>query len=445
MEPMTNMRMSALWFIMLMLATGGSALARETWTFVFGSENSRKHAVAIQAPVRFSNERGHGFDFATADRVRISTAQSGDSGHCSAEHPFYFSVKVPEGHYMVKAVMGHPEMPSVSTIKAEARRLMVCNDTLKAGETATHCFVVNVRSPVIEGTDSISLKPREYNYMNWDNRLTLEFSGRNQALRYLEIEPIREITTLFLAGNSTVTDQDREPWASWGQLITCYFDTGVAVANFAESGASLASFKGRKRLDKVMSLMKPGDYLFIEFGHNDQKRSGHGIGPWDSYTALLEEFIGRTRAKGAMPVLVTPTQRRSFDEQGRITGTHGDYPAAMRKVARKWKVPLIDLNEMTRTIYESWGPEGSRKAFVHYPAGTFPGQEEALKDNTHFNAFGAREIALCVLQGIMDNEIGLAGHVVDFGGDYDPARPTRPSEWSIPRSPRYVSSKPEGN
>lgn len=422
-----------------------SSCSQEVKTYRFGSGKSRKNATTLSAPVRYQNADGYGFDFGHWDRVVIEAGEKPGSGYCTSEVPFYFSIRISEGSYDVGVNIGNPNTESVTTIKAEARRVMLFNHPLQKGETEWIRFNVNVRNPVIGGTDSIRLKPREYNYMNWDDRLTLEFSGRNQAVRQITIRPVKKVTNLYLAGNSTVTDQDHEPWASWGQMITPYFDRQVVVANFAESGESLASFKSSGRLRKVLSLIQPGDYLFIEFGHNDQKRKGEGIGPWTSFSDLLVEFTDRARENGAIPIFLTPTQRRSFDDSGRIALTHGDYPAAMRKVAEELEVPLIDLHAMTRVLYETWGGETSKKAFVHYPAGTFPGQTSVLEDNTHFNAFGAHEIAWCVLKGIMDLDLPLKRHILNFDGQYDPARPSDPDNWVLPESPRYISKRPEGN
>lgn len=414
-------------------------------TFTFGEGSDADDGIYITQPVPYSNSRGYGFDFGNRDQVVIREASTPGKGYATAGDPFYFSVKVPEGSYKVAVVLGNPAKKSNSTIKAEARRVMLSGLSLKKGKSVEQRFMVSVRNPVIEGTDSIRLKPREYNYMNWDNRLTLEFSGKNQAVRQIRIQPDTAVTTVYLAGNSTVTDQDYEPWASWGQMITRYFDTTIVVANYAESGESLASFIGSGRLKKVFTLIQPGDYLFIEFGHNDQKRKGEGIGPWSSFSDLLIEFVTSARDKGAIPVLLTPTQRRSFGDSGQIVPTHGDYPDAMRKVARELEVPLIDLNAMTKILYEAWGPEVSKKAFVQYPAGTFPGQTEELKDNTHFNAFGANEIAMCVLKGITGLDLPLKEHIRFFPGTYDPSHPSDPDQWILPESPRYMSTKPEGN
>lgn len=433
------MRHHRLLFLVLSLqATVTSAQVEHT--FEFGQGIPAGNSTVITNQVRYPVGGGYGFDFENQDQVFISEKKG--TGYCTSEAPFYFSVRVPEGTYEVSVRIGNPRKKSVTTVKAEARRLFLMHHHVRKGESERVSFMVNVRSPLIEGTDSIRLKPREYNYMNWDDRLTLEFSGRNQAVQQIRIRPVDNVTTIYLAGNSTVTDQDLEPWASWGQMITRYFDPHIAIANFAESGESLASFKGSGRLRKVLSLIEPGDYLFIEFGHNDQKRRGEGIGPWTSFSNLLVEFASLARKQGAVPVFLTPTRRRSFDDSGQITLTHGDYPAAMIEVADSLDVPLIDLHRMTKTLYEAWGVEPSKKAFVHYPAGTFPGQSLALEDNTHFNAFGANEIALCVLKGIIDLDLPLKEHIVHYPGSYHPASPSDPGDWTLPESPRYISKRP---
>src|SRR5690606_24471511 len=120
--------------------------------------------------------------------------------------------------------------------------------------------------------------------------LTLEFN-RNTYLCALTVERVEDCTTLFLAGNSTVVNQEEEPWASWGQMITRFFTDSVAIANHAESGLSLGSFLSSNRLDKILNVAKPGDYLFIEFGHNDQKEKGPNAGAYKSYTERLKYFV----------------------------------------------------------------------------------------------------------------------------------------------------------
>lgn len=410
------------------------------WKFSFGSQQNK--AISIHKNQIFSEETGYGFDFVNIDKVKIHSKKN---GYCSADVPFYFSAKVPEGTYEVLITFGANKHTSETTVKAESKRLMLTAVKTAKKQEITKSITVNVKSIKIDDANSIRLKQRSVGYLNWDDKLTLEFSGKYPAIKSIEIRPKKNFTTLFLAGDSTVTDQDGSPYASWGQMITNYVSNDLSVANYAESGASLISFKSTKRLDKILSLLQTGDYVGVEFGHNDQKRKGEGIGPWTSYTDLLHEFITKIRDKGGNPILLTPTQRRSFDKSGKITDTHKDYPDAMRKVAKDLNVPLIDLHAMTRTLYESWGPELSKKAFAQYPANTFPGQDKPLKDNTHFNEFGAHEIALCVLKGIMDQQLPIQKYVLDTSNSYDLEHPNAAKNWSIQMSPRYRNTKPLGN
>ena len=244
--------------------------------------------------------------------------------------------------------------------------------------------------------------------------------------------------------NSTVVDQDNEPWASWGQMIPHFFGTDVCIANYAESGESANTFIAAGRLKKALSQIKKGDYLFMEFGHNDQKQKGPGKGAYYSFMTSLKTFIDEARARGAYPVLVTPTQRRSFDATGHIRDTHEDYPEAMRWLAAKENVPLIDLNEMTRTLYEALGTETSKRAFVHYPAGTYPGQTKAFEDNTHFNPYGAYQIAQCVIEGMKKAVPELAKYL-KIDPSYNPAQPDDVNSFHWNESPFTEIEKPDGN
>lgn len=411
--------------------------AKSVFSFSFGNKVTSEKGVVISEDIVFTEAIGYGFE--SEEEIQI------EKNACTVENAFYFSVNVPEGVYKVDVVLGSDKHESITTLKAESRRLMFANEQVERGGKLKRTVIVDVRRPNIDHEHSIRLKDRELNYLNWDNRISLEFLGVNPSVRSISVTPFKASKTLFLAGNSTVTDQDCSPWASWGQMITAKFDTSIVVANYAVSGASLASFKGSLRLDKVISKMSVGDYLFIEFGHNDQKQKGEGIGPWDSFTDLLIEFIDKAREKGGIPVLVTPTQRRSFGADDKIKLTHGEYPDAMRQLAEQLNVPLIDVHHMTKILYETWGVDESKNAFVHYPANTFKGQDKVLEDNTHFNEFGANEVAHCVLQGIIDLALPIAESMIDENYHYTPTSPHKIREWNVPMSPREVSIKPDGN
>jgi lysophospholipase L1-like esterase len=361
------------------------------------------------------------------------------------DSPNRFFAHLPEGNYLVRVTLGDKTQDSDTTVKAEARRLMLESVKTAAGQTVTREFVVNIRQASIAGGDRVKLNDRELGGPSWDDKLTLEFVGPKVHVVSVDVEPAKDVTTVYIAGDSTVCDQGNEPWAAWGQVLPRFFKPTVAVANYAESGRALYSFRSEKRLDKILSVIKGGDYLFIQFGHNDQKDKSPGAGAFTSYKRKLEEYVAATRAKGATPVLVTPMYRRRFDG-GKLQESLGDYPAAVRKVAEEQKVALIDLHEMSGKLFGAMGEEGTKKAFVFFPANSFPGQKEELKDNTHFNAYGAYELARCVVEGLRTSGLPLAKQLADDVTPFDPSRPDAPESVKIPASlPPPSVTKPEGN
>ncbi len=407
-----------------------SPVDKTSFRFHLGSGKAPDGFVQVPTSLSYSEGTGMGYDFGTTP---------------DGNKPFFFSARVPEGNYRVTLALGDPNGTSATTVKAESRRLMVENIDTPRSQFAGCSFIVNVRTPLLPGGGSVRLKPREIGHLNWDDRLTLEFSGARPRVRTIEITKDDSIPTVFIAGDSTVTDQRDEPWSAWGQMLPRFFRDDIAIANHAESGESLKSFIGEKRLEKVLSQMKAGDFFFIQFGHNDQKATGEGIGPFTSYKTSLKLFIAETRKKGASPVLVTSMFRRRFDGNGKIVDTMAQYPDAVRQTAAEEKVPMIDLNSASRILFEAMGPEGSKKAFVHYPAGTFPGQNEALKDDTHFNTFGAYELARCVVEGIKKEVPALAGHLAPDIKPFDPASPDPAEKWLLPPGPAANLQKPDGN
>jgi lysophospholipase L1-like esterase len=366
-----------------------------------------------------------GFDLNTVPEVQAKS--------CSSDKPFFFSLAVPEGSYRVTVVLGG-DRAATTTVWAEARRLMLEKTATKPGGSVSHTFDVNVRMPEIAGDTlhRVKLKPREIGNLDWDHKLTLEFNGDHPGFRSIRIEPIKIEPTIYLAGDSTVVDQDVEPWAAWGQMLPRFFRSGVVIANHAESGETIKSFVGEQRFAKVMSLIQPGDYLFIQFGHNDQKPNAVSL---NDYKNLLVDYVEKTRAKGATPVLVTSMNRRSFDADGRITDSLAGYPDAMREVATARHVALIDLNAMSKTLFETMGPETSRKAFMHYPANTFPNQTEPISDDTHFNNYGAYELARCVVHGIREAKLPIKKFLTGDVPDFNPAHPDPQTTFDLPATP----------
>lgn len=363
----------------------------------------------------------------------------------TAKEPFVFWAELPEGNYRVEVTLGGDKASKNTTIKSESRRLMAYNLQVPARAGRTVEFLVNVRSAKINKEDSIRLKSREFKYLNWDGNLSIEFGGDNPSVQSVMITPDSDVPTIFLAGNSTVVDQENEPWASWGQMFPVFLKPEIVVANFAESGETLKSFVSEKRFDKVASLIKPGDFIFMEFAHNDQKPGGGHVEPYSTYDEYLMKFVKLARENDATPVFVTSTNRRAFDDEDEIINTLEDYPDAMRKLARKEGVLLIDLNSMSKSLYEALGVEGSKKAFVHYDAGTFPGQEKPLADNTHFSTYGAWQLAKCIIEGIRTSDSELKNYLKDDCEPYDPKQPDPFSSWKWPMSRNGSLQKPDGN
>lgn len=409
--------------------------------FRFGDAKKDRNVIFLSAAQAYRDKQGYGFEFSTEKNVSIDQKNK----MLLSEKPFYFAVKVPEGNYKVTITYSGLQNKSYnSTIRSESRRLHIENQQVQPKQSLEKNFIVNIKDSKISSGGIVGLKkPREQQKLDWDDKLTLEFQQTN-CISMIRIESIDVIPTIFLAGNSTVVNQEDEPWASWGQMIPRFFDAGIAIANHAESGLALSSFFSSRRLTKILSIAKPGDYLFIEFGHNDQKEKGEHAGAYKGYSERLRYFVNEFRAKGGIPVILTSTARRAFDEQGNLVHTLGDFPDAARKVAAELQVPLIDLNKKTSLFYRALGVEESKRAFVHYPAHTFPNQENDLADNTHFNAYGAYEIAKMVLMGIKENKLSISDNTVDFVG-FDPHYPDDFKTWHWPPSLINSVVKPDGN
>ena len=364
----------------------------------------------------------------------------------TSDRPFSFAVAVPDGNYRVTVTLGAKKRVGQTVVRAESRRHFVDLVTTKKGRYETVSFIVNKHSPMINGQERVKLKPREVGYKNWDDSLTLSFCGPAPAVQRIRIEPDTTATTVFLCGNSTVVDQEEEPWASWGQMIPRWFTSHVAIANYAESGLSCTSFLAQLRLDKILSQLKRGDYVIVEFGHNDEKEKKAGDGAWYSYSRNLKIFVDRVREAGGKIIFCTPTARRFFnDDHQTIRNTHGDYPKAMKTVAQREQVPVIDLTAISTAFYEALGEEGSKKSLVHYPANTFPGQDKPLADNTHFNPFGAWEIAKMVVMGLQQIGCPLTSALRSDWHDFDPAFPDNPDTFVWYMSTGSSLVKPDGN
>ena len=280
-----------LFAISIMMTVG--ALLSQAQTFKFDFTSGKKTAegfTKITPQSIYSDSQGYGYDFKT-------------SWDGKSDKAFFFSVKVPDGNYKVTAILGTRRRAGVTTIRGEQRRLFYEQVTTKKGEQKTISFVINKRDTVIRPGYFVKIKKRERTYFNWDNRLELEFNGSAPALSYLTIERVEDVPTIFLCGNSTVVDGASDPYTAWGQMLPRFLSDKACVANYAESGLSANSFQYQRRLEKLLTQMKRGDYMFVEFGHNDQKQKGAGSGAYYSFAYYMKIFIDKARAKGATVVL----------------------------------------------------------------------------------------------------------------------------------------------
>jgi lysophospholipase L1-like esterase len=443
--------MKRIFYIILFYFITTTATA-QTWKFDLGEGVAAKGYTKVTAETKFTYTTGFGFDQGSIVKsVKRKGTDVLRSDYITSNKPFYFSLKLPEGNYDVKLILGDKEGTSATTIRAECRRLFFQNIRTKKGEIIEKTFTVHVKDSIIKDASgktisTVRLKPREVTFLHWDNLLTIEFNDSLPKVCGIEITRNTKATTIFLAGNSTVVDQDREPWSAWGQMFPSFFEPqNICIANYAESGETLIAFKGERRLDKLWSMAKPGDYLFIEFTHNDQKPGATHLDPFTTYKSTLKEWIAEARKRNVTPVLVTSMHRRSFDSAGHIVNTLSDYPEAMRQTTKEEKVTLIDLNALSKILYEVWGPEKSIKAFVQYPANTFPGQDKELKDNTHFNPYGAYELARCIIQSIKDQHLPFAKHLKKDIPVFNPAKPDALEKWYWPLSAMVSSVRPDGN
>jgi lysophospholipase L1-like esterase len=393
-----------------------SARERDHWKFVFFDSDTPGY-IQLRPDDKYQAQRGYGFEPGST----ISSTALGST----SDKPFYFSVAVPEGNYRVLVRLSTDKMHTPATVKAELRRLMLLNKSVLLDPGATEQFTVNVRRPSLPDGESVRLKPREkQNEMwAWDEKLTLEINGRDVYLSSVEIAPEPTAITVFLAGDSTVTDQPLEPWSSWGQMLPAFFLPGVAVANHAQSGESIRSSLGAKRFDKIFSLIKPGDYLFLQFGHNDMKdKSPDALG---NYRNNLKKLVAQTREFGAYPALVTSMERKA----GLQAPTLEEYPQTVRDLAREFDVPLIDLNAASIALYKALGKN----------------LDLAFQDGTHHTKYGSYLFAQCVAQSIRDLKLPLAESLVDGLAPFDPSNPDPFDSVNIPASPKSDPTQPAGS
>jgi len=299
---------------------------------------------------------------------------------CTGTAPVVCHVDVPPGDYDVTVVVGDAAEPASTAVRAEARRMMLAEVATAPGQFVRRAFSVNVREPEGEPTKTGVGSPG----------LTLTFTGAGPRVRHVAVRPARRGSpVLYLAGDSTVCDQDTAPYTGWGQAIPQHLRPGVTVANYADSGESSGSFLADPLLFGTMRpLLRRGDVVLLQFGHNDKQTTAA------DYRANLTALVAGVRARHARPVLVSPPVRRLFDGSGALTptalhvnGLGVDLPVEMRRLAAELTVPYIDLTADSAALVRDLGPEASKPLYLYREA----------RDNTHFSEYGADRMGRLVL------------------------------------------------
>ena len=415
----------------------------------FGSGPVADGWTAVTAQTLYSEESGYGFEPGTAPtEVLRKKGTELTRDYLTAQDPFRFSVRLPEGNYRVKVSLGDPQGTSATTVKAETRRLMVEELPTAKGETKTVSFNVNIRTPQLSPGNEIKLNSREIDSatgqvktLTWDDKLTLSFYGGSPAVCGVEIEPAAEdVVTVFIIGDSTVTDQPGG--GTWGQYLPRWFDDRVVVANHAESGMTIKGFRFMRRWDKIMESAKPGDYLLIQLGTNDEKRSGHDAmwpqedlaGDWvrthadpeKDYVWGLATMALEAKRHGMIPVIVSPMTK--IDRRtAKSTELMTPYGINARHGAELGECAYIDLWSMSRDIVAALGQDALA----------------AYADGTHTDNYGAYLFALCIAKGLRDSDLPLKEHLLPDTPDFNPKDP-HPTlkELTCPIEPRRAPQRP---
>ncbi len=415
-------------------ASAATPAAPTSFKFQFGADKAAPGYTLISPTTIYSKDTGFGLEpGAQVTAVTQTATDPLQTGAVTGTAPFAFAVKVPEGNYRVTVTLGDPKAEAMTTVKAEARRLMLERVNTPAGKFVTKTFTVNVRRPTLSDGRTPKLDSREMNLdtneaitPTWDDKLTITFSDTHPAVAAIDIKKVDDAITVFVVGDSTVTDQPGGN-GSWGQMFPRWFKSEVAVANHAESGETLRGSLNELRWAKVLDTMKPGDYVFIQFGTNDSKNSGpqniypnqtfaETYAPADGlYKELLKQYVADAQKRGGHPVIVSPPARRGEMPGGRIS--LGAYETAAMAAAKEAGVPGIDLNAMGQEMNAALGADAVR----------------IYADGTHTQDYGAYMFSRAVALGIKQDNLDLAKYLADDTLPFDPKAPTpKPDDFKVP-------------
>lgn len=383
--------------------------------FDFGKGAAADGYVQVASAIAYSAERKYGF----ADPAKVSFVDRGTADALRSDFSIIqdtaFIVDVPNGDYTVSLIAGDLNDVTDISIKVESIekvKRLDANAVRPAGQ-------------FLEMSFDIALV---------DGQLNFEFTGTAPKINALVIAKkaermAGELPTIYIAGDSTVQTYDPFwlPQAGWGQMIPSFFSDNVIFKNHAIGGRSTKNFISEGRLDEVLRAIKPGDYFLVQFGHNDATISvpDRYAAPAD-YKNYLKTYINGARQRGATPILVTPMGRRSFNaDTGKFNVSFPEYVQAMKEVAQELDVDLVDLSTLSIAYYDSIGPAATLSVFLHTPAGVYGAFPNGSADDTHFQEYGAIQLARLLSGAIKQLDLPLAQSVKEIELPADvPAKPT---------------------
>jgi lysophospholipase L1-like esterase len=388
-----------------LLAAFSMAEAAENYKFDFGEGPVAAGYTQVKANTKYSDSQGYGFESGTVSSVDRLWDDDLTTDFLTAKGDMVFSVALPQGNYEVTFILGDGENESETTVWAENRKLMLDRITLAGGVFSRQTVSLRrMETRSMDGSVTMSIKDREKDYRTWDKKLTFVISGKAPAVAGIEIKRNDNVTTLWLCGNSTVVDQITAPWAGWGQMAPGFFKSSLAIANYAESGLTASGFYSMKRLAKILSEVKKGDFVTVQFAHNDQKNQNDV----NNYEATLTKYANEIKAKGATPLFVTSTARQNETDPKTAVG---GLPERMRALGKKLGVTVLDLNQHSITLGKALG--GNKEKMYMYTA----------SDKTHFCEYGAYELARANIEEIKAKVPELAKHLRDDHEAFDSSKP----------------------
>lgn len=381
------------------------AEAAENYKFDFGEGPVAAGYTQVKANTKYSDSQGYGFESGTVSSVDRLWDDDLTTDFLTAKGDMVFSVALPQGNYEVTFILGDGENESETTVWAENRKLMLDRITLAGGVFSRQTVSLRrMETRSMDGSVTMSIKDREKDYRTWDKKFTFVISGKAPAVAGIEIKRNDNVTTLWLCGNSTVVDQITAPWAGWGQMAPGFFKSSLAIANYAESGLTASGFYSMKRLAKILAEVKKGDFVTVQFAHNDQKNQNDV----NNYEATLTKYANEIKAKGATPLFVTSTARQNETDPKTAVG---GLPERMRALGKKLGVTVLDLNQHSITLGKALG--GNKEKMYMYTA----------SDKTHFCEYGAYELARANIEEIKAKVPELAKHLRDDHEAFDSSKP----------------------